>query len=416
MFESISHRICFVFCLLSGSCGPVWGANRPFPQHTTYTEDAIHPSVPQEERDRVVTAFHRVWKKKYLRPMRKGELCVFANPDRVDNGKELRVVSEGQGYGMLISVLMAGSDPKARETFDALYRYARAHPSAVSPALMGWKQVYREGKEEKEPGPGHENAATDGDLDIALALLMAGRQWGNDGAIHYEAEGLKTAAAILRFESGKRTPRLGSWVGQTGKYAGSIRTSDFMPSHFRTFLEASGEEKWRVMTNRGHAVFASLTKENAPKTGLFPDFAIRGERGYRPASADFLEGPSDGFFYYNACRVPWRLTTDYLLTGDPRSLALLEPLNAWIREATGNDPSQINAGYRLDGQPLSRDRSAAFLGPFAVAAMTDATEGNQLWLDALWRELVNRRDVEDAYYGNTIKLLCLLVLSGNWWQ
>jgi len=409
-------RLCLFLCALLLPV-PAWAqaaAKRPFPQHTTYTDDVIHPSVSHEERDQAVSAFYPLWKRKYLRTGEPGQQYVFANAEKTDESPDTRALSEAQGYGMLISVLMAGADPEARENFDALYRYVRAHPSAASPDLMAWQQVYRDGKPDKKPG--HDNAATDGDLDIALALLMAGRQWGNDGEFHYEAEGLKRAAAVLKFESNGQTLSLGSWVGEKGKYVGSIRTSDFMPSHFRTFLEASGNETWRVITNRMHAALASLVTRYAPETGLPPDFALLREKQYRPAPPRFLEGPGDGFYSYNACRVPWRLATDYLLTGDPRSLALLEPLNAWVRQATGDDPAKINAGYRLDGSPMAEDRSAAFLAPFAVAAMTDATPGSQLWLDALWHELVNRPDTEDAYYGNTIKLLALIVLSGNWWQ
>ena len=112
--------------------------------------------------------------------------------------------------------------------------------------------------------------------------------------------------------------------------------------------------------------------------------------------------------------MPWRVGTDYLLSGDPRALALLRPLNAWIQQATGGDPGKINAGYRLDGQPLAKDDSAAFIGPLAVAAMTDPA--HQTWLNALWADLLAREPAREDYFGNSVKLLTMIVVSGNWWQ
>ncbi len=37
-----------------------------------------------------------------------------------------QTVSERQGYGMLITVMMTGKDLTAQTTFDGLFRYARA--------------------------------------------------------------------------------------------------------------------------------------------------------------------------------------------------------------------------------------------------------------------------------------------------
>jgi endo-1,4-beta-D-glucanase Y len=41
--------------------------------------------------------------------------------------------------------------------------------------------------------------AMDGDLDIAMALLMADRQWGSTGAWNYKQEGINTINAMKAF-------------------------------------------------------------------------------------------------------------------------------------------------------------------------------------------------------------------------
>ena len=45
--------------------------------------------------------------------------------------------------------------------------------------------------------------------------------------------------------------------------------------------------------------------------------------------------------------------------------------------------------------------------------MVNAT--NQLWLNKLWTNITSKVIANDAYFGNSIKMIDLIVLSGNWW-
>jgi hypothetical protein len=136
---------------------------------------------------------------------------------------------------------------------------------------------------------------------------------------------------------------------------------------------------------------------------------------------------TDSEVAYNSCRVPWHLGTDFVVSGDPRAKAAASRITDWIKTSTTGDPTRIIDGYKLDGSPGTLDPkevasggthgpSLAFSAPFAVAAMTDAQ--HQAWLDALWKfTVVQDPDVDqgDDYYGNTIKMIDLIILSGNWW-
>lgn len=393
------------------------GAARPFPQHTVHAKGAIKPGGSQAELDRAVLDFYRVWKAAYLRSTADGaQRYVFCNAEKTFSPRNTRSISEGHGYGMLALVLMAGADPEARGDFDAMVRFYRAHPAKGNPALMAWRQVEKGGRL-TERDEADRDSATDGDLDIACALLMAGCQWGSTGEIDYRAEAAKLVAAIRAAEtdSGRGTLTLGDWVDEESAQRGGVRTSDFMPGHLKTFAAVLGEPFWARVADSTYRLLTELSARHSPQTGLIPDFVAWKEKGgYRPAPAGFLEGRNDAAYAYNACRVPWRVGTDFLLSGDARARALLAPLNAWVERATGGDPARINAGYRLDGRPLKADDSAAFVGPLAVAAMCDP-EG-QAWLDALWAHLVQRKPAGDDYFGNSVKLLTMVVLSGNWWQ
>src|ERR1035437_1193181 len=174
---------------------------RPFPQHTVYTKHTIKPTNHKTaEIDKVVTTFYERWKKAYIR-----NNCSDTSQYYVLDDEEMEAedkfhsicVSEGQGYGMLITVIMAGYDSNAQTIFDGLYRFYKSHPSERSEYLMSWS-ILNECKTNKLDG--NNSSASDGDFDIALSLLMASEQWGNEGTIHYKSEALKMIAAIQELE------------------------------------------------------------------------------------------------------------------------------------------------------------------------------------------------------------------------
>ena len=113
--------------------------------------------------------------------------------------------------------------------------------------------------------------------------------------------------------------------------------------------------------------------------------------------------------------MPWRMATDYLVSGDPRALAALNKINSWIQTKTSGNPANIKDGYNItNGAALSgTSYEIAFSAPFAVGAMVNAS--NQLWLNKLWTNVTSQTISSSAYYGNSIKMLGLIVLSGNWW-
>jgi len=88
-------------------------------------------------------------------------------------------------------------------------------------------------------------------------------------------------------------------------------------------------------------------------------------------------------------------------------------MTVFMKSEVGGQPLDIRAGYTLAGNPLAGSDyvDMSFVAPFGVAAMVD--RGNQAWLDALWGAIVD--DDGGGYYGDSIKLLSMLVMSGNWW-
>jgi hypothetical protein len=82
----------------------------------------------------------------------------------------------------------------------------------------------------------------------------------------------------------------------------------------------------------------------------------------------------------------------------------------WLKGKTSNSPANIRAGYQLNGTQLVSYSSAAFTSPFIAASIVDPA--HQSYLNAGWSQINNWRS---EYYGDSINLLCMLLISGNWW-
>lgn len=380
---------------------------RPFGSHgTTYAAGALVPSDKALEAK--TAAFYDAWKKKYLvAGCGAGRWYLDVRGD----AGGATTVSEAHGWAMLFVAHMAGHDPEAKTIFDGLYAYFRDHPAASSPDLMAWKQTGC-----TTPGDG-KTTATDGDLDIAYALLVADAQWGSGGATAYRAEAKKVIAAAGALELSAKTKLtlLGDWAKPgDAKYYTGTRTSDFLLGHFRVFATVGDATLWNAAVDAHAKLIDTLQTKHAPATGLLPDFVVGTDTTPAPAPAGYLESANDGAYAWNASRDPFRLGADWVVSGDARTKTALGRLNAWIRGKTGGDATKVDDGYRLDGTSLTGGiaNELAFLAPFGVAAMADP--GGQAWLDAIVAQVIGRSIDAERYFGNTIKLGCLLVLSRNW--
>jgi endo-1,4-beta-D-glucanase Y len=382
---------------------------KPFPQHVRYFEGTIKPNhVSQLQMDDSVRSFYRVWKERYINDDA-GEGNYYVWVEGSVGNKQC--VSEGQGYGMIILSLMAGYDESAHKVYDGLFHYYKSHPSRNSPHLMAWAQT----KRFKDVDG---SSATDGDMDIAYSLLLADAQWGSSGAIDYLEESRKMIAAIMEQEINQKTfsVLLSNYVEPDSKDYFDMRSSDFMPAHFKEFQAVTKDRNWNKVVDDNYRLFTLLQDKYSKEAGLLPDFIQSVNTNGRPAYPRYLESGYDGYYNYNACRVPWRIATDFILNGDPRSKIMVQRINRWIRETTRNRPDNISAGYSLGGDDIqSRHFEAmSFIAPFAVSAMVDAT--NQVWLNKLWDYITGFDLDQFDYYDNSIKMLDMIILSGNYWN
>jgi endo-1,4-beta-D-glucanase Y len=351
----------------------------------------------------------------------------IADVPTVPGGKAVRfgssttylTVSEGMAYGMLIAVVMEGYDPQAREIFDGLLTTVRARYAYSIPAssggryLMDWRLTIN-GSSTDAAGGGWN--AMDGDLDIALALLMADRQWGSDtGAWNYKQEAINTINAMKSWNmkpdgttKGLATPDVS-------------RTSDYMINHFRAFARATGDTWWSTtVIDRCYWLIDRMQTVYSPGVGLMPDFIVQTNTATPVPSpggmGDFVM--TEMHYYANAQRNPWRWGTDYVLSGDVRWKNVLNKLMAFFKADTGGDPARTATGYALNGSmpaPLMRPfpnwTPKGMIGPQLCGAMVDTA--HQAYLNSLWS--YNANNFSTLYYDAELQLIPMMVASGNWW-
>src|SRR5690606_1323032 len=83
---------------------------------------------------------------------------------------------EAIGFGTMLAAYA-----NDKETFDGLFRFYKSKRTPESKGMMGWKVTC---DDIVDPG-----SATDGDVDVAFALIVASKQW-NDPAYLEEAKAI----------------------------------------------------------------------------------------------------------------------------------------------------------------------------------------------------------------------------------
>lgn len=384
----------------------IYTIHKPFPQQVTYPGVVKPNHISQEELNESVKSYYNHWKMNYLKNdltslpggyYVKGEIT--GNPE----GFTPLGTSEGQGYGLIITVLMGGYDSAAQSIYNGLFKTVKTFKSSKNSNLMGW--IVTDDKE----AFGYFPSATDGDLDIAYSLLLAHTQWGSTGAINYlkEAQQMITEGIKKSIVTINNRLNLGDWDKDSTL---NTRSSDWMMSHFRAFYEFTHDQIWINVIDNLYNAYNEFSIKYSPNTGLVSDFVV--DVPPQPAPKNFLnESEYTGAHYYNASRVPLRIVMDYAMYGEKRSKIISDKISTWIRNQTNENPSSIVDGYQLNGTVIGSYATAVFVSPFIAASITNTI--NQNWINSGWDWMKNKKE---SYYSDSYNLLTMLFISGNWWK
>ncbi|MBN1980585.1 MAG: hypothetical protein JW795_03580 [Chitinivibrionales bacterium] len=430
--------------------------NFPFPQAQDF-KGCIKPALSQEQLNKDVISFYEKFKKGdgkyrgYLRHYSKPCDSIYyiageSTGDVPESWGKVKGISnsEATGYGMIIFALMGGHDKKAQLYFNGLLDLYLSHKSSLKNNTMSWI-IPEKCIDSLEKS----TSATDGDLDIAYGLILAYKQWGSQQR-DYIGMARALINDIIAYDIGSTSKRLllGDWnkglQGGPGlkenRYNESCtRPSDWLLNHLKLFKEVDGLSNPQQLDAAIAEIQRILPIVQNQKTGLVPDFVEDINAQPKPVVCDicnesgtcsFLEGEDDNDYYYNACRVPWRLTTDFAHYNTAVVKTSLTLINQWStklpkNKATEQWPEQIWHGYTLDGKRLRKDEEytwdLAFVSPLITALIIDPAYKNKLTLGWNFMKANFSGDHTasegwSGYFSDAITLLCMLLISGNWFN
>jgi hypothetical protein len=399
----------------SGGTGGAGGSGPPptghlFGAHSgTYPAGSIRPTGSQESLDAAVKAAYDQWKASYVTSACGGTVVKSTGePNQVTSSPAL-------GLGMIITAMMAGHDPDAQKLYDGMLAVARKYPSYLTGhggllcyAVVGSGASCAQAKEC--------DSTVDGDLDFGFALTLGHAQWGSAGPVKYGEEAGKTIPMIKTYDfSAAKLPLLGDWASLPDEpmvWKTTSKPPYFMLGHLRAFAKQTNDMFWMQAIEAIQGSISTTVTKYSGSTGLLPVILTNGTTP-PAAGAKVISDTDAGSYAGDSGAIPLRLAADVIASNDMRSRMELGKITAWIKTATGGDPSKIVDGYRLDGMPFGTKGTMAFVAPFGAAAIFDPA--NQAWVDGIWKMAIASSTATDQAT-DAIKLLSLLVMSGNWWN
>jgi hypothetical protein len=379
-------------------------------------------------------------------------------------------VSEGQGYGMAMAAAIGD-----RDTFDKLWTFVRHYLSQSAKkycgGLMGWmydgttgcRAIDQPCDPDKDGCGGNQDSAFDGDVDIAIGLVYAARQWPE----YQEA----AVGWLLKMECEVDTISDGRWSyatpgdtwnktdcsGYPGKPCsfvagqdGKVNLSYYPPGYFRVFgdflagyvdpLLYSNEDRqrhwafWYKTAETVYEMYERCYDNAAVNPGLVTDWGT------------YLSPCSSGGDNYNWARALWRVGVDAAWFGNRTDLpenaagssshypgksrmqAKIDNVQAFFSDFYAKNPPEPNANrFSTICQNLDPSGAVASCDPAfghnsyfvntAVCAYANVFDNGGATTPSIRKEAleeaVSTTVENDKYYQESIGVYTMLFLSGN---
>ncbi len=328
--------------------------------------------------------------------------CTIAEASGSNMYKRGCTVSEGIGYGMLITLFQGDWD-----AFNRLWIYSQAYRNsayASGRGLMPWLTASFSWDIPDE------SSATDADLDIATSLILAYYMSGNTA---YLNDALTLIAALWNNEVNLSNHLLYSGDTPTWKAAAnpSYNLSYFSPVALRLFAVVDKNHDWKSVLD---AQYAYMKKVQDAGTGVFPDWSDGEGNAINPPN----NSAKTTYWTFNkeSVRIPWRIAWDYYWFADERAASVLNTLNNFIMARSNNDPLSIPAvnyswnlsiGADIQGQNLPTQWQAAWCATGMAGNSMD-------WLNTCTNVLnaTVMQTSASSYFPNILQMMYSQLLNG----
>jgi endo-1,4-beta-D-glucanase Y len=262
----------------------------------------------------------------------------FVQPDGrvIDPTRGGITTSEGQSYALLRAVWMGD-----RSSFDSVWRWTATHLQVRGDGLFS--SLWGGGSVQDH------NSASDADSDIALALLYAGRRFGDQG---YIAAARTVLGGMWRSDvvavDGMNVLTAGNWAAAQQSPGPVINPSYFAPYAYRSFAHEDPAHPWMSLVDSSYTLLdrcSSATLDGTVSAGLPPNWCAISRSTGQVVSFPQIPGADD--FGYDAFRVMWRVAVDALWNNEPRARSYL--LRHDFLRKRWDSAQRLEAVYGHDG-------------------------------------------------------------------
>lgn len=288
--------------------------------------------------------------------------------------------SEGQAYMLLRSLAM-----NDQSTFDTVYEWSKNNLQQDN-KLFAW----RWGKDASDNYKIlDKNSASDADIDIALALIIAYEKWKDP---KYLTAAKPIISSIWQNETkeinGQRVLYPGTIQSSGGK--NEINPSYLSPYTFKVFKKYDTDNDWGRVVDSSY-YFLKLASEST-QTGLPPDWAV-----IQDGKLVLEEGRSN--FSYDAIRVFPRVYVDYKMTRDKRAVPILKKSHFFIKNWKKSKKIQVN--YKPNGEAKDNFRLVGSIGALIpIINLYDKKVAKQIYEKEILPKLTDKNYLDDkkSYY------------------
>ncbi|MFN8437935.1 MAG: glycosyl hydrolase family 8 [Cytophagales bacterium] len=369
----------------------------PYPQNKTYLGGIKPTNVTATQMSDAAKASYETWKSNFVTSsgacgFRRVKFDFYSGGLGKTDGST--TVSEGIAYGMLLSAYAADYS-----LFSDLWNYYKKNVNQNG--VMHWKI--------ENCGVVGANGASDAELDVAMALVVASYQWQSDAFL---ADAKKMIAII------RNTEFEGSILKPGDMFGGSslVNPSYFSPAYYRVFanLDAGYSTFWTSAAAKGYEI---INKADKNQNGFVPDWCdANGNTGVGGAA-----GYSDGgkYFFFDGVRTPWRSGVDVLWHGTTTAKSGLDyctRLTNTIISKNGTTTAGTGSKYDLNGNVLQAYHNNTFVSCFAVAGMAASSTNAQTYVNNAWTDNANTNPGYGEYFNYSFKVIGQFIMSGNFYN
>lgn len=309
-------------------------------------------------------------------------------------------VSEGIGYGMIVSVMLDD-----QEYFDKIWSAGERYM---------WNGRWYDWRVDEYGNRVAYGAATDAEQDIAFSLLQASRKvenglWKSNTTITpYKERGVQIIRNMWDYhmidpESFDVAPGAG-WGGKD-----FVNIGYFAPAWYRLFSEYDDSHDWQKVIDRGYDV---ISKSPGYLYGLVPDWMTPDGNFISNEGLGYNAYGNGEFLYKDAIRVFWRIGTDLLWNAEEsRAKDFLTNSFKFITSKTTSD--RLNF-YDMNGELVPetdvwvfnnglshrsrREYSALTVGMWSIVPKVVSKENPDMFLENL---LEFHKNDTQLFWGNT---------------